>query len=48
MLLSHAISMFHQPKNLKLLIAGRRSQLEIIRDSESAGLVDEAITAFNE
>ncbi|XP_061392564.1 nucleoporin Nup188 [Musca vetustissima] len=47
-LLSHAIAMFHQPKNLKLLIAGRRSQLEIIRDSESAGLVDEAITAFND
>uniref|UniRef100_A0A1I8PXZ0 Nucleoporin NUP188 n=1 Tax=Stomoxys calcitrans TaxID=35570 RepID=A0A1I8PXZ0_STOCA len=47
-LLSHAIAMFHQPKNLKILIAGRRSQLEIIRDSESAGLVDEAITAFND
>ncbi|XP_075165428.1 nuclear pore complex protein Nup188 [Haematobia irritans] len=48
MLLSHAIAMFHQPKNLKMLIAGRRSQLDILRDSENAGLVDEAITAFND
>lgn len=48
MLLGHAISMFHQPKNLKLLLAGRRSQIEILRDVENAGMVDEVISTFNE
>ncbi|KNC21791.1 hypothetical protein FF38_03233 [Lucilia cuprina] len=48
MLLGHAISMFHQPKNLKLLLAGRRSQIDILRDIENAGMVDEVITTFND
>lgn len=48
MLLGHSISMFHQPKNLKLLLAGRRSQLDILRDTDNVGMVDEVITTFNE
>uniref|UniRef100_A0A1B0GBY2 Nucleoporin NUP188 n=1 Tax=Glossina morsitans morsitans TaxID=37546 RepID=A0A1B0GBY2_GLOMM len=48
MLLGHSIAMFHQPRNLKLLIIGRRSQVDVMRDSESSGLVDEVIPALND
>ncbi|XP_055853683.1 nucleoporin Nup188 [Episyrphus balteatus] len=48
MLMGHSISMFNQPKNLKSLVMGRRTQLDIIKESESGGLVDEVITAFND
>lgn len=40
--------MFHQPKCLKLLLAGRRSQLDILRDTDNVDMVDEVITTFNE
>lgn len=48
MLMGHSISMFHQPKNLKSLISGRRSQLDILREVNGGGLVDEVITGLNE
>ncbi|XP_012160281.1 nucleoporin NUP188 homolog [Ceratitis capitata] len=46
-LMGHAISMFHQPKNLKCLIAGRNLQLDILADIERPGFTDEVISAFN-
>nr|XP_036219125.1 nucleoporin NUP188 homolog [Bactrocera oleae] len=46
-LMGHAISMFHQPKNLKCLIAGRNLQLDILSDIERPGFTDEVISAFN-
>ncbi|XP_067632280.1 nucleoporin Nup188 [Eurosta solidaginis] len=46
-LMGHCISMFHQPKNLKCLIAGRNLQLDILADIERPGFTDEVINAFN-
>ncbi|XP_017478764.1 PREDICTED: nucleoporin NUP188 homolog [Rhagoletis zephyria] len=46
-LMGHCISMFHQPKNLKCLIAGRSLQLDILSDIERPGFTDEVISAFN-
>ncbi|XP_053962764.1 nucleoporin Nup188 [Anastrepha ludens] len=46
-LMGHCISMFHQPKNLKCLIAGRNLQLDILSDIEQPGFTDEVISAFN-
>uniref|UniRef100_A0A1A9X3K7 Nucleoporin NUP188 n=1 Tax=Glossina brevipalpis TaxID=37001 RepID=A0A1A9X3K7_9MUSC len=48
MLLGHSIAMFHQPRYLKVLIVGRHSQVDTIRDYESSVLVDEVIIAFND
>lgn len=44
----HATSMFHQQRNLKCLIAGRRSQLEILRNMENISIDDDIINACNE
>lgn len=44
----HATSMFHQQRNLKCLLAGRRSQLEILRNMENITIDDEIINACNE
>ncbi|XP_068144415.1 nucleoporin Nup188 [Drosophila tropicalis] len=47
-LLCHSSSLFHQHRNLKCLLAGRRSQLEILRSTDSILIDDEIITACNE
>ncbi|KAM8711470.1 hypothetical protein ACLKA7_000590 [Drosophila subpalustris] len=47
-LMCHATSMFHQQRNLKCLLAGRRSQLEILRSVESITIDDEIINACND
>ncbi|KAH8407678.1 hypothetical protein KR222_010528, partial [Zaprionus bogoriensis] len=47
-LMCHATSMFHQQRNLKCLLAGRRSQLEILRNMESISIDDELINACND
>ncbi|XP_023179391.2 nucleoporin NUP188 homolog isoform X2 [Drosophila hydei] len=47
-LMCHATSMFHQQRNLKCLLAGRRSQLEILRSMESITIDDEIINACND
>lgn len=47
-LMCHATSMFHQQRNLKCLLAGRRSQLEILRNMESIAIDDDIINACNE
>ena len=48
MLMGYSISMFHQPKNLKFLLAGRKAHVDLLLDNENAALVDELRTAFNE
>ncbi|XP_034478000.1 nucleoporin NUP188 homolog isoform X1 [Drosophila innubila] len=47
-LMCHATSMFHQQRNLKCLLAGRRSQLEILRSVESITIDDDIINACND
>lgn len=47
-LMCHATSMFHQLRNLKCLLAGRRSQLEILRNVESIAIDDDIINACND
>nr|NP_001246283.1 nucleoporin 188kDa, isoform C [Drosophila melanogaster]A0A0B4K859.1 RecName: Full=Nucleoporin Nup188; AltName: Full=Nucleoporin 188kDa [Drosophila melanogaster]AFH08037.1 nucleoporin 188kDa, isoform C [Drosophila melanogaster] len=47
-LLCHTSSLFHQQKNLKCLLAGRRSQLEILRSTEALIVDDELISACND
>ncbi|XP_064547907.1 nucleoporin Nup188 [Drosophila montana] len=47
-LMCHATSMFHQQRNLKCLLAGRRSQLEMLRNMESIAIDDTIITACND
>ncbi|XP_034111624.1 nucleoporin Nup188 [Drosophila albomicans] len=47
-LMCHVTSMFHQQRNLKCLLAGRRSQLEILRNTESIAIDDDIINACND
>ncbi|ALC41498.1 CG8771 [Drosophila busckii] len=47
-LMCHATSMFHQQRNLKCLLAGRRSQLEILRSTETIAIDDDIINACND
>ncbi|XP_052839879.1 LOW QUALITY PROTEIN: nucleoporin Nup188 [Drosophila gunungcola] len=47
-LLCHSSSLFHQQRNLKCLLAGRRSQLEILRSTEAITIDDELIAACND
>jgi len=47
-LLCHCSSLFHQQRNLKCLLAGRRSQLEILRSTDAITIDDEIISACNE
>ncbi|XP_017054002.1 nucleoporin Nup188 [Drosophila ficusphila] len=47
-LLCHSSSLFHQQRNLKCLLAGRRSQLEILRSTEAVVIDDELISACND
>ncbi|XP_017866977.1 PREDICTED: nucleoporin NUP188 homolog isoform X1 [Drosophila arizonae] len=47
-LMCHAMSMFHQQRNLKCLLAGRRSQLEMLRNMESITIDDDMINACND
>ncbi|XP_016986154.1 nucleoporin Nup188 [Drosophila rhopaloa] len=47
-LLCHSSSLFHQQRNLKCLLAGRRSQLEILRSTEAIIIDDELISACND
>lgn len=47
-LMCHATSMFHQQRNLKCLLAGRRSQLEILRNMENISIDEDIINACNE
>ncbi|XP_020805779.1 nucleoporin NUP188 homolog [Drosophila serrata] len=47
-LLCHSSSLFHQQRNLKCLLAGRRSQLEILRSTEALTIDDDLITACND
>ncbi|XP_017079209.1 nucleoporin Nup188 [Drosophila eugracilis] len=47
-LLCHSSSLFHQQRNLKCLLAGRRSQLEILRSIEAITIDDELIQACND
>lgn len=44
----HAMSMFHQQRNLKCLLIGTRSQLEMLRSMESITIDDNMINACNE
>lgn len=44
----HATSTFHQQRNLKCLLAGRRSQLEILRNMENISIDEDIINAYNE
>ncbi|XP_030380113.1 nucleoporin NUP188 homolog [Scaptodrosophila lebanonensis] len=46
-LLCHAMSMFHQQRHLKSLMARRRSQLEILRSTETIIVDDDIIAACN-
>lgn len=48
MLMGHSISMFHQPKNLKFLLAGRKAHLELLLDNDNSAFADELRIAFNE
>ncbi|EDV37352.1 uncharacterized protein Dana_GF11461 [Drosophila ananassae] len=47
-LLCHISSLFHQKRNLKCLLVGRRSQLEILRRTEDISIDDELISACND
>ncbi|KAH8292589.1 hypothetical protein KR018_009705, partial [Drosophila ironensis] len=47
-LFCHTSSLFHQHRNLKCLLAGRHSQLEVLRSTESLCMDDELIAACND
>ncbi|KAH8401738.1 hypothetical protein KR009_007585, partial [Drosophila setifemur] len=47
-LFCHTSSLFHQQRNLKCLLAGRRSQLEILRSTEAIIIDDDLVAACND